>query len=114
MLNLETYEFNEINFQVMQALLFKVTDNLLAITCLAGKNELNVNAYFAANKISDLDKELMVGFETEIKDRLPVYETKLIINEISAEDFDEFNKNSRILSNEFSHILFLRFNKLWW
>jgi len=107
MLNLEKNEHNEITFQFIQALLFKVTDSLLSISCLAEKNKLDVTAYFDADKMSDLDKGLMVSFETEIKDRLPAYKIKLMINEVSA---DDFNKNSLDLSK----VLFLRFNKLWW
>lgn len=106
-MNLEKDEYNDVTFQFIQALLFKITDSLLSITCLAGKNELDVNAYFDADRMSDLDKELMVSFETEIGDRLPAYEITLSINEVSA---DDFYKNPLDLNN----VLFLRFNKLWW
>jgi hypothetical protein len=105
MLNLEKDEYNDLTFLFIQALLFKITDSLLSITCSARPNELDVNAYFDADKMSDLDKKLMVGFETEIKDRLPAYEIRLSINEVSA---SAFHKNPPDLSN----VLFLRFNKL--
>lgn len=107
MLYLEKDEFNEVTYQFIHALLYKITDSLLSISYSPEKNKLDVTAYFDLDKISDLDRELMIGFETEVKNRLSSYEIKLMINEVSADDFSKYGLS-------LSNVLFLRFNKSWW
>lgn len=105
MLNFDKDEYNEVTYQITQALLFKVTDGLLAISFELTKNKLDVRAYFDTDKISDLDKKLMADFESEIKKCLFSYEVECVTNEVSTSNFDK---------ESIGTALFLRFNELWW
>lgn len=107
MFYLEKDEYNEVTYHFIQALLYKSSDSLLSISYSPEKNKLDVTVYFDIEKISDFDRELMLGFETEIKNRLPLYQIMLLINEVTAEDFSKYGLSLK-------NTLFLRFNKLWW
>ena len=114
MLKFDPNKYNEITYQVAQALLWKVTDAILSVLVESKESNLILKVYLDIDKTSILEEKLMADFEIEARERLSDYEIEFLVNKLTSDEFVTALPNSYINEEAFSSYTFLRFNKLWW
>ena len=79
MLKFDPNKYNEIRYQVAQALLWKVTDAILSVFVESKESNLILKVYLDIEKTSILEEKLMAYFETEARERLSDYEIEFLV-----------------------------------
>ncbi|CAN5446281.1 hypothetical protein BH10ACI1_BH10ACI1_08580 [soil metagenome] len=115
MLNFDAKKYNEITYQLSQALLLKVTDGLLSVSVESKEKKLTLRVYLDFDKASGIEDKLMEDFETDAREHLLSYEIEFLIIKIGLNEFSTtLGSTSYLKEDSFRCNIFLRFNKLWW
>lgn len=114
MSNFDPNKYNEITYQLTQALLWKVTDGLLSVSVESKESNVILNVYLDIDKTSILEEKLMADFEIEARERLPDYKIEFVVNKLTSDEFVTTLPKSYIDEESFRSNIFLRFNKIWW
>ncbi len=115
MQNFDKDKYNEITYHLIHALLFKVTDALLAVFVESKERKVNVKIYLDTDKISDFDGKLITDFEAELRERLPDFEIELVVKKLLFNEFVNSNASQSYFNEEsFGTYIFQRFNEILW
>ena len=114
MSNFDHNKYNEITYQLAQALLWKVTDGILSVSVESKESDLILKVHLDIDKISILEEKLMADFEIEARERLSGYKIEFVVNKLTSDEFVTTLPKSYINEESFRSDIFLRFNKLWW